>query len=175
MNKSLGLATGLTMAVVQTAWQGCSVHHAMNVPPPVEYKNVGVGDQKMETIALLGAPKYSSKKGDFTTDYYEFTDGHHGASKIRIIPYIAAGIFTAGLSEIVFYPIESGLIDGEACSANITFDKDDKIVAFQIDSKDNGKVLWSSNSAPSSDKPIPKGNPAPKAAPATTTPPKPVI
>ena len=38
---------------------------------------------------------------------YEYSDGPPGASKVRIILYVAADIFTAFLSELIFWPIES--------------------------------------------------------------------
>lgn len=138
----------LALIIAAALLPACSVHHAMNVPPPVEYKQIGTGDQKVEVVGLLGAPKYSQKKVDSVVDYYEFKDGYHGASKLRILPYIAAGIFTAGLSEIVFYPLEAALIDGQECKATITYDLNDTIKAYEISTKD-GKMLWTNN------KPIP--------------------
>jgi hypothetical protein len=118
------------------------VHHALNVPGPVEYKNINLGNSKENIYYTLGNPKLIDKKDNIEINYYEFIDGYHDVFKLRVIPYIIWGASTIGLSEILFYPIEKELLDGKQCNAKIIYNSNGKIINYNITDK-NGKILWS--------------------------------
>lgn len=120
---------------------GCSVYEAIHAPSPVDYKHVRVGETRTETIAHLGYPKISDRRGDELTDSFEFMDGYHPASKTRIILYIAGDVFTACLSELIFWPIEMSVFDGKMCRATVTYGPDDHVKSYQVMDK-KGKILW---------------------------------
>jgi hypothetical protein len=70
------------------------------------------------------------------TDMYEFIDGNHGASKLRIIPYIGADFFTLGLAELVLWPMEIALLQGSEGRAVVTFDQDNKAKSVMVTRRD---------------------------------------
>lgn len=134
--KSIILAGALAMLL-----GGCSIFHAVNAPPPVDYKKISTGTTRVDTIALLGTPKWTQKKGDQELDYFEFTDGYHGLTKARILIYAGGDLFTAGLSEILFYPLEVNLLDGKSCRATVHYGSDDRVTSYEVLSK-KGAPLW---------------------------------
>lgn len=97
--------------------EGCSIYQATHAPAPVEYKQVIVGSTRTETIARLGYPKMTDQKNNLKTDSFDFLDGYNTASKARIILYLAGDIFTIGLAELIFWPIEANVFDGKQCRA----------------------------------------------------------
>lgn len=122
---------------------GCSVNRAIKAPEPVEYKEITVGGTRLETMSRLGLPKISNQKGNYKIDTYEFFDGYHSASKARIILYLAGGVFTLGLSEFIFWPLEAAVFEGNQCRATVIYDDNDKIVGYDILDNDSEHV-WSS-------------------------------
>ena len=133
----------ITIIAAALALSGCSVYQAAHAPDPVPYKDIRVGMSRSETIALLGMPKMTDSISNGKVDHYEFFDGYDSASKARIIPYIAGDLFTIGLAELIFWPIEANIFDGDLCRASITLDKDDRISSYDVFADDGVKV-WSS-------------------------------
>ena len=122
---------------------GCSIYTAVKAPTPVEYKKVQVGSTRPETISVLGFPKMTDTKGDKKIDTFQFFDGYNSASKARIILYLAGDIFTAGLAEIIFWPLEENVFDGKECRGSVTYNADEKVIGYDIlDNK--GAHLWTS-------------------------------
>lgn len=120
---------------------GCSVYQAVHAPTPIEYKQVKLGVTRTETISYLGFPKMTDQKNNQKTDSFEFIDGYHLASKVRIILYLAGDIFTVGLSELIFWPIEAYGFDGKQCRGTITYDANDHVASYDI-MNNNGEHLW---------------------------------
>ena len=94
---------------------GCSVYQAVYAPTPIEYKQVKLGATRTEARSYLGFPKMTDQKNNQKTDSFEFIDGYNAASKVRIVLYLAGDIFTVGLSELIFWPIEAYDFDGKQC------------------------------------------------------------
>ncbi len=120
---------------------GCSIYTAANAPPSVDYKKVHVNATRAETISILGVPKLTDNNQK--TDTFEFLDGIHGASKARIILYLAGDIFTVGLSELIFYPIEANAFDGKQCRGVVSYNANDRVISYDILNSD-GERLWAS-------------------------------
>lgn len=122
---------------------GCSIYEASNAPPSIDYKKVHVDVSRAETISILGLPKLTDNKENQKTDTFEFLDGIHGASKARIILYLAGDLFTAGLSELIFWPIELNAFDGKQCRATVGYNANDRVISYDILDSD-GTHLWTS-------------------------------
>ncbi len=120
---------------------GCSIYQAAHAPAPVEYKKVHVGSTRNETISILGFPKMTNNNGNQKVDTFEFFDGFHQASKARIILYLAGDIFTAGLAELIFWPLEENAFDGKQCRGTVSYGTDEHVINYDItDSK--SVPLW---------------------------------
>ncbi len=128
---------------------GCSIYEASNAPPSIDYKKVHVDVSRAETISILGLPKLTDNKENQKTDTFEFLDGIHGASKARIILYLAGDLFTAGLSELIFWPIELNAFDGKQCRATVGYNANDRVISYDILDSD-GEHLWTSGAKPMS-------------------------
>jgi len=126
---------------------GCSIYHAITAPEPVDYKNVTLGQQRAETVSILGSPKNSEVKPDVTTDIFEFTDGYNAASKSRVILYAAGDLFTLGTAEIVFWPLEWGLLQGEKMRGIVAYDGESRVNSYIFTAND-GTQRWVAQKAP---------------------------
>lgn len=120
---------------------GCSIYEAAHAPAPVEYKNVNIGLPRDEVIKTLGFPKMTKKNSEGEQDTFEFIDGNSSASKSRILLYLAGDVFTAGLAELIFWPMESNLLDGEQCLGSVNYDRFNKVSGYDIKNK-KGATLW---------------------------------
>lgn len=122
----------------------CSIYEAAHAPATVDYKKIQIGTTRNEVISVLGMPKLTENKDNKRVDTFEFRDGLHGASKSRIILYLAGDIFTAGLAELIFWPLESNAFDGTQCRGTLIYNEKDRVVGYDIlDSK--GNPLWISS------------------------------
>jgi len=115
----------LSVFVSFAVLSGCSIYKAATAPSPVVLDSVKVGSNRISIVGALGVPKMSETKADTKVDVYEFVDGAATYSKSRIILYIAGDLFTAALSELVFWPIELGLGQGTSGRAVVTYGMDD--------------------------------------------------
>jgi len=116
---------------------GCSVYKAATQPGPADLTGVGIGASRSDLISKLGAPKLedTDKKGN-KQDIFEFESGLHQAYKIRIIPYLAADVFTAGLAELVLWPLELTLLDSATCTGIATYDQSKRVLTWSFSKKD---------------------------------------
>ncbi len=88
-------------------------------------------------ITKLGPPKFSDADPEGRKqDTFEFTSGLHQASKARIIPYLAADIFTLGLAELILWPIELTVMERATCIAMATYDQSHKVEVWNLSQKD---------------------------------------
>jgi hypothetical protein len=116
--------------------QGCSIYKAATAPPPVEVERVRVGADRTDVISVFGTPKLTEVTDGQRTDMFEFKSGYNQASKSRILLYIAGDVFTAGLSELVFWPLELAWLDGTEGRAVATYGSDNKVQTVKITKKD---------------------------------------
>ena len=136
------LITVLTMALMT---QGCSIYKAGTAPPPVAVDKVKVGTTRHQVVSVFGVPKTSEfSQTNQRTDLYEFVDGFDGASKLRIIPYIAADFFTLGLAELILWPMELTVLRGTPGRALVTYDQEEKAQMVMITKQDGSP--WYSES-----------------------------
>ena len=123
-----------SLALVQSA---CSVYKASTQPGPVDHRSIGVGSPRQQVIGTLGPPKFSDlDPAGRKQDTFEFQSGLHQASKVRIIPYLAADLITLGLAEIVLWPIELTVMERASCIANVTYDQQQKVESFNMNKRD---------------------------------------
>ncbi|MGH9552251.1 MAG: hypothetical protein ACRD3W_22890, partial [Terriglobales bacterium] len=67
---------------------------------------------------------------------YEYVNGSAGASKLRILPYLAGDLFTLGLAELIFWPAELAWGQGSEERAVASYDRDDRARQIRITKKD---------------------------------------
>lgn len=114
--------------------QGCSVYLAASQPEKVDVKAIeGGGMSRDAVIARLGAPTSSIENDDGTrTDIYQFYEGSETGWKVgRAAFHATADVFTLGLWEIVGTPTEMA-VKGDKVTARAEFDKNDKLVNFEV-------------------------------------------
>ena len=116
--------------------QGCSIYKAATAPPPVEVERVRVGSDRTDVISVFGTPKLTEVTDGQRTDMFEFTSGYNQASKSRILLYIAGDFFTAGLSELIFWPLELAVLNGTEGRAVATYGFDNKVQIVKVTKKD---------------------------------------
>ena len=127
----------MALLLMATAAQGCSIYKAATAPPSVAVDNVKVGSTRAEVMSVFGTPKSSDVvQSNERTDVYEFIDGNHGAAKMRIIPYIAADLYTAGLAELVLWPLELATMQGSEGRAVVTYDQENRAKTVMVTKKD---------------------------------------
>ena len=127
----------MALLLMATAAQGCSIYKAATAPPSVAVDNVKVGSTRAEVMSVFGTPKSSDVvQSNERTDVYEFIDGNHGAAKMRIIPYIAADLYTGGLAELVLWPLELGALQGSEGRAVVTYDQENRAQTVVVTKKD---------------------------------------
>jgi hypothetical protein len=66
----------------------------------------------------------------------EFQSGFHQASKARVIPYLAADVFTLGLAELILWPLEMTVMERATCTAVATYDPSQKVETWLVSQKD---------------------------------------
>jgi hypothetical protein len=120
---------------------GCSVYKAATQPGPADLSGIGVGTPRLIIISKLGAPKMidTDNKGH-KQDYFEFPSGMHQASKVRVVLYLAADVFTLTLAELVLWPLEMTLLESATCTGIATYDSNLKIESWMVtDKKDSAQ------------------------------------
>ncbi len=123
-------------AIIATFTQGCSIYQAANQPGPADLSGIGIGTPRQELISRLGVPKMveTDPKGN-KQDYFEFISGMHQASKARIIPYLAADVFTLSLAELILWPLELTVMDAAKCNGTATYDQNLKVASWWVHNK----------------------------------------
>ena len=127
----------IMLVSVMCAQSACSVYKAATQAPPADLKGIGVGTPRQEVIQRLGAPKFSDTDSQGRKqDSFEFQSGMHGASKARIIPYLAADIVTLTLAEIILWPMELTVMESAICNGFATYDPSQKVETWKVSKKD---------------------------------------
>lgn len=103
---------------------GCSIYRASTAPSPIPLKEVRAGVDRNRIIAVLGMPRSTEVGADGErTDMHEYIDGNPQESKARIILYVAGDVFTLGLAELLFWPLELATLQGDEGRAVISYDR----------------------------------------------------
>lgn len=119
------------------AQSACSIYKASTQPPPADLVGIGIGTSRQEIIQRLGAPKFSDTDPQGRRqDLFEFQSGMHGASKARIILYIAGDLVTLGLAELIFWPMELTVMNSATCNASANYDSSQKVDVWKLTQKD---------------------------------------
>jgi len=130
MNILAGLLTLFIMA------QGCSIYKAATAAPPVAVENVKIGSNRPAVLSVFGVPKSTESMEGERTEIFEFTSGLHEASKARIVLYIAGDVFTLGLAELIFCPMELAVLDGSQGRAVVTYGQGNIVKLINVTKKD---------------------------------------
>jgi hypothetical protein len=87
----------------------CSPVMEANRPDPIDLKSFAPGEKKFDILAEIGSPIASAPDGGNSCDIYKlFTRGPDSVGKgVIAAGEIAADIFTIGLAEVVFTPVEA--------------------------------------------------------------------
>lgn len=137
--KLIAIATwGLVLLLLLVLSQGCSIYRASTAPGHVPVGTVQAGMPRAQVEQVLGSPV-----GTYTDQeaVYEFTDGLHGASKSRIILYLGGDLVTLGLAEIIFWPMELYVLDGQTGRAKVTYEAD-RVKSITVTRKDGKPWDW---------------------------------
>ncbi len=120
---------------------GCAAYYAGKMPGPVADEQVVVGMNRAQVETLIGVgPVSQYAEGDGTAIRYEYSDGVPGGAKVRILPYVAADIFSAFLSEIIFWPIEVHATGRIKRVGQAHYDAQNKLVTWNV-SRTSGETV----------------------------------
>jgi hypothetical protein len=124
MQKYIALASALCLLA-------CSPVMEANRPDPVDMSQFAIGEERMNVLQAVGSPLGTTKdKGNSCDIYKLYTDGPSGGGKGAIAAgEVVADVFTLGLTEIIFTPVEAGT-KSDKHSVIFCYSKDDKIVSI---------------------------------------------
>ena len=125
---------------------GCSAYMAANQPGQKDLTLLNPGQPRAKLIAEFGQPVHSETKDGARRNIFQFTQGYHASVRAgRAIAHAAADFATLGLWEVVGTPTE-GYLNGTQLSAEVVYDKDDR-VAQVIPLKGEQELVTGSNAA----------------------------
>jgi hypothetical protein len=114
---------------------GCSIASALNSPSYVDTKTeLQVGVARERVAEVLGPPKITTRESpdNHLVDYHEFKSGTPGVTRFRVVGYLAGDIFTLGLAEIVFWPVEMGLLNARDYKAHVAYDTELHLTGYRV-------------------------------------------
>lgn len=123
------------LAVLIIIAPGCSIYKASTAPPPVPVEKVTIGVPRQDVLSVFGSPKNVDTSSNERSEMYEFVDGNHGASKLRILVYIGGDLVTLGLAELIFWPMELTLLQGAEGRAVVTYTPEDRVKTLLVTDK----------------------------------------
>ena len=139
MNTSINRRALILVAVL--ILPACSVYKAASQAGPADLTGIGIGSPRQELISRLGTPKLvDTAENGSKQDVFEFSSGMHQAAKLRIIPYLAADVFTIGLAEAILWPLEISVMDSATCTGIATYDTKSKVSAWNVSSKKDSSM-----------------------------------
>jgi hypothetical protein len=124
------LSFGLVGAAVSLA--ACSPVMESNRPDPIDLKQFTVGEDRIKVITTLGAPMSTVENAGNSCDVYQlYTHGPGASGKVAIAAGEAvADVFTLGLAEVVFTPVEAGTKNAKH-TVTFCYGADTKLVSVQ--------------------------------------------
>jgi hypothetical protein len=139
VEKGVAMRTVVTMLILVSfmfVQSACSIYKASTQPPPADLAGIGIGTPRMEVIQRLGPPKFSETDPQGRKeDSFEFQSGMGSGSKLRIILYIAGDLFTLGLAELIFWPMELTVMESATCNAYASYDSSQKVETWKLSQK----------------------------------------
>lgn len=107
MKRHIQFVTAAAMLLTVAA---CSPVMEATRPTPVDMSQFAVGESRTQVVGVVGAPTAQVKDGDRACDVYKlYTRGPGAVGKGAIAAGEAvADIFTLGLTEVIFTPVEAG-------------------------------------------------------------------
>jgi hypothetical protein len=134
MKRVQALLAVLLCAVALISSGGCSVGSALGQPAFVDFREFKLGETRLRMSELIGAPKSSTQQSadNHFVDYHEFRSGTPGATRLRVVGYIAGDLFTLGLAEIVFWPVELTIAKPRDFKAHFAYDPQEHVNGYRI-------------------------------------------
>ena len=126
----------ITSVMATIFLSACSVAKVVTQPGPADLKGIGIGTSRTDMISRLGPPRaIDTDKNGNKMDMFEFQSGAHQASKARVIPYLAADVFTLGLAEVILWPLELTAFEAATCHGMATYNAQQKVIAWEAKPK----------------------------------------
>ena len=99
---------------------------------PVNLSHIVVGDSRASVMNQIGSPISSAEQGEDTCDVYQLcTRGPGNAGKGAIAAgELIADVFTFGLSELIFTPVESATRNCPRSEVLACYDHDNKLTSI---------------------------------------------
>jgi hypothetical protein len=110
----------------------CSPVMEANRPDPIDLNKFIPGEKKFDVLAEIGNPVASTPDGGNSCDIYKlFTHGPESVGKGAIAAgEIVADIFTLGLAEVIFTPVEAATRNSKH-TVVFCYDPDAKLVSVK--------------------------------------------
>ena len=135
---------------------GCATVVALDMPGPSRDGEIHLGAYRSEVEDLLGVGPISDfRQGERTHARYEYEDGPHQATKLRVLIYLAGDVFTLFLSEVIFWPIELVIKSNIARVGNADYDEYSQLLAWKVKDR-KGKLLFSTGTSNVHEAPAPE-------------------
>ena len=99
----------------------CSTVNVMKQAGPAHLEGIDITTSRAQLISKIGYPVHQDTV-DKKTEYFSFYDGPPEISKFRVIPYLAADVFSLFLSELIIWPIEMHVTSTQKCVGIATYD-----------------------------------------------------
>lgn len=117
----------------------CSAVMEANRPDPVDINQFAIGEKRINVIAAIGTPLGTEKDDGNSCDIYKlYIHGPDGAGKgVIAAGEVVADVFTLGLTEIVFTPVEAGT-SAEKHAVVFCYDKSNKLVSMNQSDSSTG-------------------------------------
>jgi hypothetical protein len=115
-----------------TILAACSPVMEANRPDPIDLKQFTPGEKKFDVLAQIGSPVASAPDSGLSCDIYKlYTRGPEAVGKGAIAAgEIVADIFTIGLAEVVFTPVEAATKNSKH-TVLFCYDQDSKLVSVK--------------------------------------------
>ena len=126
----------ISLMLTSTLLGACSVAKVVTQPGPADLNGIGIGTSRTDMISRLGPPRaIDTDKNGNKMDMFEVQSGAHQASKARVIPYLAADVFTLGLAEVILWPLELTAFEAATCHGMATYNAQQKVIAWEAKPK----------------------------------------
>ncbi len=127
-----------------TFLSSCSINQTAKAPTPEKFKQVTLGSARQETVAHLGLPRHTEQQKDLTVDIYEFSDCDKPALSAGLSTNHYHDNYKSGLSTVATTSLVTEDTAGRPCRGNVSYDIDNKVVAYQMVDKNNQRLWFSS-------------------------------
>ena len=111
----------------------CSPIMEATRPDPIDMKQFVIGESRLKVLAAVGSPLATAKgkDSDESCDLYKlYTRGPDGGGKAVIAAgEIVADVFTLGLTEVIFTPVEAGTRNTKH-AVTFCYSPDDKLASI---------------------------------------------